>query len=81
MPCGVAIKKAVPATRSISAAAQRMRRHRQRKREGMRSLQIELRETDVDALIESGFLDERSRDDANAVIRALYKFFDDILIE
>ena len=47
----------------------------------MRSLQIELRETDVDALIESGFLDERSRDDANAIIRALYKFFDDILIE
>ena len=47
----------------------------------MRSLQIELRETDVDALIESGFLEERSRDDPNAVIRALYKFFDDILIE
>jgi hypothetical protein len=66
---------------SISPSAARMRRHRQRKREGMRSLQIELRETDVDALIESGFLDERSRDDANAIIRALYKFFDDILIE
>jgi len=47
----------------------------------VRSLQIELRETEVDALIESGFLDERSRNDANAVIRALYKFFDDILIE
>jgi hypothetical protein len=62
---------------SISPSAARMRRHRQRKREGMRSLQIELRETDVDALIESGFLDERSRDDANAIIRALYKFFDD----
>jgi hypothetical protein len=58
-----------------------MRRHRQRRRDGVRSLQIELRETDVDALIESGFLDERSRDDANAIIRALYKFFDDILIE
>jgi SOS response regulatory protein OraA/RecX len=81
MPCGVAIKKAVPATRSISAAAQRMRRHRQRRRDGVRSLQIELRETEVDALIESGFLEERSRDDPNAVIRALYKFFDDILIE
>jgi SOS response regulatory protein OraA/RecX len=66
---------------SISPSAARMRRHRQRKREGMRSLQIELRETDVDALIESGFLDERSRDDANAIIRALYKLFDDILIE
>jgi SOS response regulatory protein OraA/RecX len=66
---------------SISPSAARMRRHRQRRRDGVRSLQIELRETEVDALIESGFLDERSRDDANAIIRALYKFFDDILIE
>jgi hypothetical protein len=68
-------------TMSISPSAARMRRHRQRRRDGVRSLQIELRETEVDALIESGFLDERSRDDSNAVIRALYKFFDDILIE
>jgi hypothetical protein len=64
-----------------SPAAERMRRSRQRRREGLRPLWIELRETEVDALIESGFLDERSRDDSNAVIRALYKFFDDILIE
>jgi hypothetical protein len=58
-----------------------MRRHRQRKRDGLRSLQIELRETEVDALIGAGFLDERGRNNSSAVIRALYKFFDDILIE
>jgi hypothetical protein len=66
---------------TISPAAERMRRSRQRRRDGLRSLRIELRETEVDALIESGFLDERGRNDSSAVIRALYKFFDDILIE
>jgi hypothetical protein len=70
-----------PAAHSISGAAQRMRRSRQRRRDGLRSLRIELRETEVDALIESGFLDVRNRNDSSAVIHALYKFFEDILIE
>jgi hypothetical protein len=34
----------------------------------MRSLTIELREIEIDALIRSGFLEERSRDDSSAVI-------------
>ena len=38
-----------PAARS--AAAERMRRHRQRRRDGLRCLMIELRETEVDALL------------------------------
>jgi hypothetical protein len=54
--------------RSISAAARRMRRHRQRRLDRMRSLTIELREIEIDALIRSGFLEERSRDDSSAVI-------------
>jgi hypothetical protein len=58
-----------------------MRRHRQRKRQGLRSLRIELCETDVDALIDAGFLEEGDRDDPNAIINALYLFFDRILIE
>jgi hypothetical protein len=33
----------------------------------MRSLTIELREIEIDALIRSGFLEGRSRDDSNAV--------------
>jgi hypothetical protein len=60
----------------ISAAAERMRRHRQRRRDGLRSLTIELRETEIDALIRAGLLGEQSRNDANAVIRALYRLFD-----
>jgi hypothetical protein len=81
MPYGVAIKKAVPATRSISTAAQRMRRSRQRRRDGFRALRIELHATEVQALIDAVFLDESGRDDPNAIINALYVFFDRILIE
>jgi hypothetical protein len=75
------IDKLTPATKSISPAAERMRRSRQRRRDGLRSPRIELRETEVDALVDSGFLDERNRNDPRAVICALYKFFEDILIE
>ena len=34
-----------------SHAAERMRRHRQRRRDGLRCLTIELRETEIDALV------------------------------
>jgi hypothetical protein len=45
---------AAPATRS--AAAERMRRHRERRRDGLRCVTIELRETEIDALTRRGFL-------------------------
>ena len=60
----------------VSGAAERMRRHRARRREGLRSLTIELYETEIDALIASGFLEKGSRNDANAVTQALYRLFD-----
>jgi SOS response regulatory protein OraA/RecX len=63
---------------AISPAAERMRRSRQRRRDGFRSLRIELRETEIDKLIRSGYLERGSRNDANAVLRALYRVFDDI---
>jgi hypothetical protein len=65
----------------VSPAAERMRRHRQRKRDGLRSLRIELRETEIDALIDVGFLEQASRDDSNAVVLALYEFFDQVLCD
>jgi hypothetical protein len=72
----VRIRKSVPANGSISAAAVRMRRHRLRRREGLRSLSIELRETEIDALFRAGLLEEQSRDDSNAVVGALYGLLD-----
>ena len=68
-----------PATRS--AAAERMRRHRQRRRDGLRCLMIELRETEIDALISNGLLAAEDRQDYNSVQSAFYAFLDDAFEE
>jgi len=65
---------AAPATRS--AAAERMRRHRERRREGLRCLTIELRETEIDALVHKGLLKPETRNDPSAVSEAFYAFLD-----
>ena len=57
---------------SISAAAERMRRHRQRRRDGLRCLNVELRETEIDALIGLKLLTAETRNDPGAVCDALY---------
>ena len=44
-------------------AAERMRRHRQRQRNGLRCLTIELRETEIDVLIQKGLLKAEMRND------------------
>jgi hypothetical protein len=61
---------------STSDAADRMRRYRQRRRDGLRCLTIELRETEIDTLIRRRLLQNCDRDDLNAVNRALYEFLD-----
>jgi len=58
---------AAPANRST--AAERMRAHRQRRRDGLRCLTIELRETEIDALIGKK---ADARNDADAIRDALY---------
>ena len=63
----------------ISAAAQRMRRHRQRRHDGLRCLKIELRETEIDELIRKGLLKSETRNDPRAVRDALYAHLDDTL--
>ena len=47
-----------------SLAAERMRRHRQRQRDGLRCLTIELYETEVDALIQKGLLKAETRNNS-----------------
>jgi hypothetical protein len=59
-------------TASPTPAAERMRRHRERRREGMRCLWIELRDTEIDALVQSGLLKAETRNDQNAIADALY---------
>ena len=54
------------------SAAERMRRHRERRRDGLRCLTIELRETEIDALIRKGMLKTDARNDRDAILNALY---------
>ncbi len=62
---------------SLSAA--RMRRHRERRRDGLRCLVIELRATEIDALIDKGFLKPETRNEGKSITEALYAFFDKTL--
>jgi hypothetical protein len=62
-----------------SPAAERMRRHRERRRDGLRCLNIELRATEIDGLIDRGLLKPETRNDAKSIIEALYAFFDKAL--
>jgi hypothetical protein len=64
---------------SCSPAAERMRRHRQRRRDGMRCFTIELRATEIETLIRKGLLKWETRNDRSAIIEALYEFFDHTL--
>jgi hypothetical protein len=61
---------------AISGAALRMRRHRERRRDGLRCVMIELRETEITALIRKRFLAENARNDSRAVKSAFYGFLD-----
>ena len=68
------MQPSVPISRS--AAAERMRAHRNRRRKGLRCIRIELRETEVDVLIRKGLLRPDARNDLNAVVHALYEHLD-----
>ena len=63
-----------------SLAAERMRRHRQRQRDGLRCLTIEFYETEVDALIQKGLLKPETRNDPLSVIEALYEHLKHTLV-
>ena len=56
-------------------AAERMRRHRQRRRNGLRCFTVELRETEIDILIREGLLKAEMRNHSSAIIEALYEFY------
>jgi len=63
----------------VTPAATRMRRHRDRRRDGLRCLNIELRVTEIDALIKRGLLKSETRNDAKSIIEALYAFLEKFL--
>ena len=70
-----------PATNesSRSTSAARMRRHRERRRQRLRCLTIELRDGEIEGLIQRGWLARERRDDSGAIRRALYNYLSDNL--
>ncbi len=62
-----------------SPAAERMRRHRQRRRNRLRCLTIELREREIDALIRKGLLKPETRNQIYDLQMALYAFLEGTL--
>jgi hypothetical protein len=64
---------------ALSPAAERMRRHRERRLRRLQCLTIELRVTEIDALISKGLLMRESRYDLLALRTALYEFLDRVL--
>jgi hypothetical protein len=59
--------------RNPLAAAERMRLHRERRRQGLRCLMIELHVTEIDSLVGLGLLKAEMRDDPGEVSVALYE--------
>ena len=72
----------IPTSRSSTSAAQRMRRHRKQRKQGLRPVRILLDETDIDALICMKHLTEDQRQDPKAlqkaVLRLLYQAEEDL---
>ena len=60
-----------PPARSSSPAAERMRLHRKRRREGMQYVQIPLHKSEVEALFRLGLLQREQREDAQALRAAV----------
>ena len=69
----------LPDPPSRSPAAERMRRYRQRRRDGMRCFTVEIRETEIDALIRKGLLKQESRNNCNEILHGLYAVLEQAL--
>ena len=64
---------------TLSAAAERMRAHRKRRRSGLRCFTLEIRAQEIDVLVQRGLLSPDARNQPYAVIMALYRHLDETL--
>jgi hypothetical protein len=70
---------AAPSSATLSPAAARMRRCRERRRKGLCLISAELRATEISALILRGFLKSEDANDCDAIRDALYQFLEHAL--
>ena len=61
---------------ALSAAAMRMRDHRERRRRGLRCVMVQLRATEIHILVQKNLLNADARNDAYAVRDALHAYLD-----
>jgi hypothetical protein len=66
----------ISAVKRPSTVARRMRLHRARKLAGLRCLTLEVRETEVVALVKKGLLRSDSQNDDKAIRDAFYSLLD-----
>lgn len=57
-----------------------MRRHRERRRDGMRCLMVELYDTEISALVRKGLLKLEARHERDAIADALYDHLERTLV-
>jgi hypothetical protein len=61
---------------SPTLGAERMRRHRERRRRGLSCIKVELRPSEVDGLIACELLEPTAREDRGALAEALHRYLD-----
>jgi hypothetical protein len=64
---------------TVSAVAARMRRYRERLRDGLKCYVVQVRLSEIDELIRRGLLQDDHRDNPREVINAIHRFFDETL--
>jgi len=64
---------------TTSGAAGRMARHRKRRRDGISCYTVQVRDCEVEVLIQLGLLSPAERANRYSVIKALHGFFDETL--
>jgi hypothetical protein len=68
-----------PTEPARSAAAERMRRHRERSRQGLRCVTILLRNSEVDELVKRQLLAREHQNNGYEITKALHTLLDDTL--
>jgi len=66
----------IDALSPVSPAAERMRRYRERRRRGLSCIKVQLRRSEVDALIACGLLEPADRQDRGLLAAALHRYLD-----
>jgi hypothetical protein len=60
----------------LSSGAQRMRRYRERRRRGLSCIKVQLRRSEVEALIACKLLEPTEQEDRRALAAALHRYLD-----